>query len=106
MDCLEHSCPVTLLFPCSGILVDSPPIIPTLTTSYTHGMSTSSFLHCTVAESLRNTSERFPDREAVAFLEDGVRKTFAQFQEDVSHFLQVYCGQVRQVFGTANSQQC
>uniref|UniRef100_A0A672YFP1 Medium-chain acyl-CoA ligase ACSF2, mitochondrial n=1 Tax=Sphaeramia orbicularis TaxID=375764 RepID=A0A672YFP1_9TELE len=72
-----------LLFPCSGIHVDSPPIMPTLITSYAHGTSSTSLCHTTVAETLQRTVERFPDREAVAFLKDGIRKTFAQFQEDV-----------------------
>ncbi|KAG7507309.1 acyl-CoA synthetase family member 2, mitochondrial-like [Solea senegalensis] len=66
-----------------GIHVDSPPIIPTLTTSYAHGTSSTSLLHTTIAESLLRTVERIPDREAMAFLQDGVRKTFAQFQHDV-----------------------
>lgn len=63
--------------------MDSPPIIPTLTTSYAHGTSATSLLHATVGESLLKTVERWPDREAVAFLQDGVRKTFAQLQQDV-----------------------
>ncbi|KAK5600783.1 Acyl-CoA synthetase member 2 mitochondrial, partial [Crenichthys baileyi] len=66
-----------------GIHVDSPPVIPTLTTSYVHGTSSTSLLHDTVAEALLKTVERWPDREAVAFLQDGVRKTFAEFQQDV-----------------------
>ncbi|XP_070707805.1 medium-chain acyl-CoA ligase ACSF2, mitochondrial [Pempheris klunzingeri] len=66
-----------------GVHVDSPPNIPTLTTSYTHGTSSSSLLHSTVAETLLKTVEHNPDREAMVFLEDGVRKTFAQFQQDV-----------------------
>lgn len=66
-----------------GIHVDSPPIIPTLTTSYAHGTSSTSLLHSTIGECLLKTVERFPDREAVVFKEDGVRKTFAQFQQDV-----------------------
>lgn len=66
-----------------GIHVDSPPIIPTLTTSYAHGTSSTSLLHSTIPEILLQTVERIPDREAVAFIKDGVRKTFAQFQEDV-----------------------
>ncbi|GLD60015.1 acyl-CoA synthetase family member 2, mitochondrial-like protein [Lates japonicus] len=66
-----------------GIHVDSPPIIPTLTTSYAHGTSSTSLLHTTVGESLLRAVERWPDREAMAFLQDGVRKTFAQFQKDV-----------------------
>uniref|UniRef100_A0A3Q3VKZ3 Medium-chain acyl-CoA ligase ACSF2, mitochondrial n=1 Tax=Mola mola TaxID=94237 RepID=A0A3Q3VKZ3_MOLML len=67
----------------TGIHVDSPPIVPTLTTSYAHGTSTTPFSIRTVGESLLRTVERFPDREAVVFPEDGVRKTFAQLQQDV-----------------------
>ncbi|XP_075950302.1 medium-chain acyl-CoA ligase ACSF2, mitochondrial [Anarhichas minor] len=66
-----------------GIHVESPPITPTLTTSYAHGTSSTSLLHTTVGESLLQTVERWPDREAVIFLQDGVRKTFAQLQQDV-----------------------
>ncbi|XP_031699466.1 medium-chain acyl-CoA ligase ACSF2, mitochondrial [Anarrhichthys ocellatus] len=66
-----------------GIHVESPPIIPTLTTSYAHGTSSTSLLHTTIGESLLQTVERWPDREAVIFLQDGVRKTFAQLQQDV-----------------------
>lgn len=80
-----------LLFLCSGIHVDYLPTIPTLTTSYAHGTSSTSLLHTTIGESLLKTVERWPDREAVVFLEDGVRKTFAQLQQDVSLFLKVYC---------------
>ncbi|KAM4524765.1 medium-chain acyl-CoA ligase ACSF2, mitochondrial [Odontesthes bonariensis] len=65
------------------IHVDYPPIVPTLTTSYAHGTSSTSMLHYTVGEMLQKTVERWPDREAMAFLESGVRKTFAQFQQDV-----------------------
>ncbi|XP_039991599.1 medium-chain acyl-CoA ligase ACSF2, mitochondrial isoform X2 [Xiphias gladius] len=66
-----------------GIHVDSPPIIPSLTTSYAHGTSSTPLFHTTVGESLLRTAERWPDREALAFLQDGVRKTFAQLQQDV-----------------------
>ncbi|XP_071368092.1 medium-chain acyl-CoA ligase ACSF2, mitochondrial isoform X1 [Centroberyx affinis] len=66
-----------------GIHVGSPPTIPALTTSYVHGTSSTSLLHTTVAEALQQTVECWPDREAMAFLQDGVRKTFAQFQQDV-----------------------
>nr|XP_033466969.1 medium-chain acyl-CoA ligase ACSF2, mitochondrial [Epinephelus lanceolatus] len=65
------------------IHVDSPPVVPTLTTSYVHGTSSTSLLHTTVGESLLRTVERWPDQQAMAFLQDGVRKTFAQFQQDV-----------------------
>ncbi|XP_061563797.1 medium-chain acyl-CoA ligase ACSF2, mitochondrial [Cololabis saira] len=66
-----------------SINVGHPPIVPTLTTSYAHGTSTTPLLHDTVGEALQKTVERWPDREAMAFLQDGVRKTFAQFQQDV-----------------------
>uniref|UniRef100_A0A3Q0S3U1 Medium-chain acyl-CoA ligase ACSF2, mitochondrial n=1 Tax=Amphilophus citrinellus TaxID=61819 RepID=A0A3Q0S3U1_AMPCI len=72
-----------ILYVSSDVHVDYPPIIPTLTTSYVHGTSSTSLLHMTVAEALQKSVERWPDREAMVFLQDGVRKTFAQFQHDV-----------------------
>ncbi|XP_037547592.1 medium-chain acyl-CoA ligase ACSF2, mitochondrial [Nematolebias whitei] len=65
------------------IHVEHPPIVPTLTKSYAHGTSSTPLRCETVAEALRNTVERWPDREAMVFVQDGVRKTFAEFQEDV-----------------------
>uniref|UniRef100_A0A8C7FZU1 Medium-chain acyl-CoA ligase ACSF2, mitochondrial n=1 Tax=Oncorhynchus kisutch TaxID=8019 RepID=A0A8C7FZU1_ONCKI len=66
-----------------AVHVDSPPTIPTLTTSYAHGTSSKSLLFSTVGGSLQASAERFPDREAVVFLQDRVRKTFSQLQQDV-----------------------
>ncbi|XP_029953450.1 medium-chain acyl-CoA ligase ACSF2, mitochondrial [Salarias fasciatus] len=63
--------------------VDYPPIVPTLTTSYVHGTSNTPLLHATVGEMLLKTVERQPDKEALVFSENGVRKTFAQFLQDV-----------------------
>uniref|UniRef100_A0A3Q2PGL2 Medium-chain acyl-CoA ligase ACSF2, mitochondrial n=1 Tax=Fundulus heteroclitus TaxID=8078 RepID=A0A3Q2PGL2_FUNHE len=63
--------------------VDSPPHKPTLTSSYIHGTSSYSLLPLTVSQSLEATVQRYPDREAVVFLQDGVRKTFAELQRDV-----------------------
>ena len=77
------SLPISPL-PFSAIHVDSPPVIPTLTTSYAHGTSSTSLLHSTIPEILQWTVDRHPDREAMAFPQDGVRKTFSQFQQDVS----------------------
>uniref|UniRef100_A0A8C7G379 Medium-chain acyl-CoA ligase ACSF2, mitochondrial n=1 Tax=Oncorhynchus kisutch TaxID=8019 RepID=A0A8C7G379_ONCKI len=68
---------------CLAVHVDSPPTIPTLTTSYAHGTSSKSLLFSTVGGSLQASAERFPDREAVVFLQDRVRKTFSQLQQDV-----------------------
>ncbi|KAJ8384720.1 hypothetical protein AAFF_G00199260 [Aldrovandia affinis] len=61
----------------------APPTSRPVTTSYVHGTSSFSLLTCTVGQSLQNATERWPDREAMVFLQQGVRKTFAQFQQDV-----------------------
>jgi len=66
--------------------VDNPPSTPTLTTSYAHGISSHPLLSSTVDQCLRATVERYPDREALVFVQDGIRKTFAQFYQDVSGF--------------------
>ncbi|CAJ1075186.1 medium-chain acyl-CoA ligase ACSF2%2C mitochondrial-like [Xyrichtys novacula] len=88
VEALKHSrtskiCNTSLLQWCRSLHVDCPPHIPSLTTSYVHGTSSVSLLPLTVGGSLDCAVERWPDREAVVFLQDGVRKTFAQFQQDV-----------------------
>ncbi|KAF7705443.1 medium-chain acyl-CoA ligase ACSF2, mitochondrial [Silurus meridionalis] len=69
--------------PSCSIYVDTPPSVPTLTTSYAHGVTSFSFQSLTVGRSLQLRVERNPDREAVVFLQDGIRKTFSEFQNDV-----------------------
>uniref|UniRef100_A0A3B4ZS86 Medium-chain acyl-CoA ligase ACSF2, mitochondrial n=1 Tax=Stegastes partitus TaxID=144197 RepID=A0A3B4ZS86_9TELE len=54
-----------------------------LTISYAHATSTMPLLQATVAETLQRSVERHPDKEALVFVEGGVRKTFAQFQQAV-----------------------
>ncbi|TNN71520.1 Acyl-CoA synthetase family member 2, mitochondrial [Liparis tanakae] len=85
---LRHSraweiCGTSLLQCCRSLHVDSQPHTPSLTSSYVHGTSSISLLPLTVGQSLDSTVQRWPDREAVVFLQDGIRKTFAQFQQDV-----------------------
>ncbi|XP_077590425.1 medium-chain acyl-CoA ligase ACSF2, mitochondrial-like [Stigmatopora nigra] len=63
--------------------VDHPPCRPSLTNSYVHGASTVSLLSATVGQTLEKAVHRWPEREAVVFLQDGIRKTFAEFQRDV-----------------------
>ncbi|CAN9508676.1 unnamed protein product [Ophioblennius macclurei] len=63
--------------------VDNPPVVPTLTSSYIHGTSDTPLLHATVGELLTRMAEKQPDKEAVVFMEDGIRKTFAEFHRDV-----------------------
>ncbi|XP_034567635.1 medium-chain acyl-CoA ligase ACSF2, mitochondrial-like [Notolabrus celidotus] len=88
VEALKHSktwklCSTSLLQWFRSLHVDCPPHIPSLTTSYVHGTSSTSLLPLTVGQSLDCAAERWPDREAVAFLQDGIRKTFSQFQQDV-----------------------
>ncbi|KAG9267942.1 acyl-CoA synthetase family member 2, mitochondrial [Astyanax mexicanus] len=75
--------PILAAQPNCAIHVDGPPNVPTLTTSYAHGVSSESLQSLTVGKALRLTTERYPDREAVVFVQSGIRKTFAQFQNDV-----------------------
>uniref|UniRef100_A0A672YMZ1 Medium-chain acyl-CoA ligase ACSF2, mitochondrial n=1 Tax=Sphaeramia orbicularis TaxID=375764 RepID=A0A672YMZ1_9TELE len=63
--------------------VDSPPHKPWLINSYAHGTSLYSLLPMTVGQTLDASVQRWPDREAVVFVQDGIRKTFVQFQQDV-----------------------
>ncbi|NXH09830.1 ACSF2 synthetase, partial [Bucco capensis] len=51
--------------------------------SYVQGSSDVPLLSKTVGQCLDETAERFPDRDALVFCHDGVRKTFAQFKDEV-----------------------
>ncbi|XP_062859777.1 medium-chain acyl-CoA ligase ACSF2, mitochondrial [Trichomycterus rosablanca] len=75
--------PVLSTQPSCGIHVDTPPSVPTLTTSYAHGVTSFSMQSLTVGRSLQLRAEKTPDVEAVIFLQDNIRKTFAEFQTDV-----------------------
>ncbi|XP_054702312.1 medium-chain acyl-CoA ligase ACSF2, mitochondrial isoform X1 [Grus americana] len=54
-----------------------------LTSSYVQGTLDIPLLTKTMGQCLDETAERFPDRDALVFCRDGVRKTFAQFKEEV-----------------------
>lgn len=79
-----------LLSPHKSVHVDSPPTAPALTTSYVRSSPSTPLVLHTVGEVLQRAVERFPDREALVFIEQGVRKTFAQFQQDVSLFIDMF----------------
>ncbi|NXD13648.1 ACSF2 synthetase, partial [Nothocercus nigrocapillus] len=51
--------------------------------SYVQGTLDIPLLTKTVGQCLDETVQRFPDRDALVFCRDGVRKTFAQFKEEV-----------------------
>ncbi|XP_047426997.1 medium-chain acyl-CoA ligase ACSF2, mitochondrial-like [Mugil cephalus] len=87
VDGLKHKtwkpCSTVLLQKSRSLHVDSPPHKPSVTSSYVHGTSTISLLPLTVGQSLDAAAQRWPEREAVVFLQEGIRKTFVQFQQDV-----------------------
>uniref|UniRef100_A0A8C4ZF91 Medium-chain acyl-CoA ligase ACSF2, mitochondrial n=1 Tax=Gadus morhua TaxID=8049 RepID=A0A8C4ZF91_GADMO len=67
----------------SSLHVEGPPHVPSVTSSCVHGTSSTSLVYSTIGQCLQAAARRWPDREAVVFPQEGVRKTFAQFQEDV-----------------------
>uniref|UniRef100_A0AAZ3S8D8 Medium-chain acyl-CoA ligase ACSF2, mitochondrial n=1 Tax=Oncorhynchus tshawytscha TaxID=74940 RepID=A0AAZ3S8D8_ONCTS len=81
---LFPSCICSCLSLNRSLHVDSPPLVPGQSFSYVHGASSVSLLGQTVGQSLQAAADRWPHREALVFVQDGVRKTFSQFQEDRS----------------------
>ncbi|XP_074777883.1 medium-chain acyl-CoA ligase ACSF2, mitochondrial [Athene noctua] len=69
--------------PGSALHTGMPSSSHRLTNSYVQGTSDIPLLTRTVGQCLDETAERFPDRHALVFCRDGVRKTFAQFKEEV-----------------------
>ena len=51
--------------------------------SYSHGTSTKPLLDDTIGERFDKVVERFPEREAYVFCEDGHRATFSEFKPEV-----------------------
>lgn len=69
---------------CRALHTRTPSATHRLTSSYVQGTSDIPLITKTVSQCLDKTVERFPDREALVFHQDGIRKTFAQFKEEVS----------------------
>ncbi|XP_023794438.1 acyl-CoA synthetase family member 2, mitochondrial isoform X2 [Cyanistes caeruleus] len=67
----------------SALHTRMPFLSPKVTNSYIQGPTDTPLLDKTMGQCLEETVERFPDREAVVFCWDGVRKTFAQLKEEV-----------------------
>ncbi|XP_005999663.1 medium-chain acyl-CoA ligase ACSF2, mitochondrial isoform X2 [Latimeria chalumnae] len=65
------------------LLADYPPTRPMLSISYAHGTSDTPLLPKTVGQCLDETVSRYPDKEALVFVRDGIRKTFSQLKQDV-----------------------
>uniref|UniRef100_A0A4W3GRJ9 Medium-chain acyl-CoA ligase ACSF2, mitochondrial n=1 Tax=Callorhinchus milii TaxID=7868 RepID=A0A4W3GRJ9_CALMI len=62
---------------------DNVPTKPMLTTSYVHGTCNLPFTSKTVGQCLEESANLVPDKEAVVFVQDGVRKTFGQLKQEV-----------------------
>ncbi|XP_066470819.1 medium-chain acyl-CoA ligase ACSF2, mitochondrial [Tiliqua scincoides] len=67
----------------SALQIEVPPISPIATASYLQGISNIPLLSKTLDQCLEETTHRYPEREALVFPTDGVRKTFAQLRQDV-----------------------
>ncbi|KAK6478414.1 medium-chain acyl-CoA ligase ACSF2 [Huso huso] len=67
----------------SALGADISPTRPTISTSYIHGTSSWPLLPKTVGQCLDDMVEKRPEREALVFMRDGIRKTFAEFKQDV-----------------------
>ncbi|CAL8287415.1 unnamed protein product [Boreogadus saida] len=78
-----RTCSPRGLLSCRSLHVEGPPHVPSVTSSCVHGTSSTSLVYSTIGQCLQAAAHRWPDREAVVFPQEGVRKTFAQFQEDV-----------------------
>ncbi|XP_056431362.1 medium-chain acyl-CoA ligase ACSF2, mitochondrial-like [Gadus chalcogrammus] len=78
-----RTCSPRGLLSCRSLHVEGPPHVPSVTSSCVHGTSSTSLVYSTIGQCLQAAARRWPDREAVVFPQEGVRKTFAQFQEDV-----------------------
>uniref|UniRef100_A0A8D0H2Y6 Medium-chain acyl-CoA ligase ACSF2, mitochondrial n=1 Tax=Sphenodon punctatus TaxID=8508 RepID=A0A8D0H2Y6_SPHPU len=57
--------------------------LPIATNSRVRGVCETPLLSKTVGQCLEETAHKFPEREALVFFKDGVRKTFSQFKQDV-----------------------
>uniref|UniRef100_A0A7M4FS33 Medium-chain acyl-CoA ligase ACSF2, mitochondrial n=1 Tax=Crocodylus porosus TaxID=8502 RepID=A0A7M4FS33_CROPO len=69
--------------PCSALHTHAPLPKPAAANSYVCGILNIPLLTKTVDQCLEEAVHQFPDREAVVFCREGVRKTFAQFKQDV-----------------------
>ncbi|GCC31551.1 hypothetical protein chiPu_0010010 [Chiloscyllium punctatum] len=59
------------------------PTKPTLTTSYVHGAVDIPLVSKSIGQCLEEIANKSPDKEAMVFLQDGIRKTFGQFKQEV-----------------------
>ncbi|XP_007444745.2 acyl-CoA synthetase family member 2, mitochondrial-like [Python bivittatus] len=60
-----------------------PPATPIANKSYLNGASDIPLISRTLDQCLEETTYRYPEREALVFLTEGIRRTFSQFKQDV-----------------------
>lgn len=80
--CLNSQFPYLASY--SALQIDSPPITSIASKSYLLGVSDIPLLSKTVGQCLEETTLRYPEREGLVFPQEGIRKTFSQFKQDVS----------------------
>ncbi|XP_063149296.1 medium-chain acyl-CoA ligase ACSF2, mitochondrial [Candoia aspera] len=67
----------------SALPLNVPPATPLGNKSYLNGTSDIPLISKTLDQCLEETTHRYPEREAVVFSAEGIRKTFSQFKQDV-----------------------
>ncbi|XP_015266223.1 PREDICTED: acyl-CoA synthetase family member 2, mitochondrial [Gekko japonicus] len=67
----------------SALQINAPPTAPVTKKSFVHGVTDTPLLYKTVDQCLEETTNQYPEREAVVYSKEGVRKTFAQLRQDV-----------------------
>ncbi|XP_067860524.1 medium-chain acyl-CoA ligase ACSF2, mitochondrial [Heptranchias perlo] len=58
------------------------PMKPTLTSSYIHGATNIPLISKTIGQCFEETVNKYPDKEAMVFLRDGIRRTFGQLKQE------------------------
>ncbi|KAJ7315972.1 hypothetical protein JRQ81_002134 [Phrynocephalus forsythii] len=71
------------IFFSSTLQADAQPATPVAKKSYLNGGTSIPLLSQTLDRCLEETTSRYPEREALVFPMEGIRKTFAQFRRDV-----------------------
>ncbi|XP_054834228.1 medium-chain acyl-CoA ligase ACSF2, mitochondrial [Eublepharis macularius] len=67
----------------SALQINAPSTAPIANKSFVHGVTNIPLLSKTVDQCLEEITHRYPDREAVVYSKEGIRKTFAQLRQDV-----------------------
>ncbi|KAL8163306.1 UNVERIFIED_CONTAM: hypothetical protein K2H54_017039 [Gekko kuhli] len=80
---LVSSCTIGILGVRCALQSKAPPTAQVTKKSFVRGVTDIPLISKTVDQCLEETTNQYPEREAVVYSKEGVRKTFAQFRQDV-----------------------